>query len=126
MSFYKASDFSFSYEYLRQMSFDRRVPTPSKVEELARALKIKRQDILKLAANHKLSLMAERYHGEEPTTSPKQFTDKFKPYQPRRGRVQAKSEEKILGIFRLLPPERQEQAMDLLKFLRQQWRKHNP
>ena len=117
-AFYQAHDFSFSYEYLRQIYVEQKLPTAQKVAELAAAFGLSEARLQKMADEFRLSRAIRKHYKHPHTTRSGRVAEQLKQY----GRG-AKLDLKIQKLLEQLGDEQKEQVLVYLQFLRKQWEK---
>ena len=118
IAFYQAHSFSFSYEYLRQIYAEQKVPSPEKVRELAHALGVSEARLQKLADQARLEQRIRHYYRRPAATRTGRLAEKVKQYGGA-----AQTDAKIMRMVELLSEEEKDQLLTYLKFLKKEWQK---
>lgn len=116
-AFHQEHQFSFSYEYLRQVFHGIRVPTPDKVRELAQTLDLNESALLRLASEARIGQRVRTYYAKQGATRRTRAAEKMEQYR-RQGRADAK----IIEQIALLGEKEKDQLVAYLKYLNRQTR----
>lgn len=116
-SFYEKNSFSFSYEYLRQIFLECRIPQRKKIAEIAKSLDLEEAPLQKIASQARLEGKIRRHYALPKQASLGKFSEKLKGYQK-----QNKTEEKLFQWIRQLGDKEKKQVFDYVKYVRKQWK----
>lgn len=117
-AFYQQHAFSFSYEYLRQIFAQEKVPASKIILEIAEKLGLDEVRLQKAAAETRLAQKIRHYYHTPSATRLGRLSEKIHRY-----REEGRAEAKIFRMIGRLGSNEKEQLLNYLKFLQQQCRK---
>lgn len=118
--FYNDHNFSFTYEYLRQVFVGGRVPSSKKLKELADSLGISMKTLQKIAVEERISRKIGHYYKEPPGKHQNRVRAKKKEFSK-----ESKADAKIVRMLKGLDDDEKKQVIAYIRFLKKQWRNQN-